>query len=280
MKRVPGIRLLKETEGSGAAARKGDRVTYNLRLFLNKGDEVPLDEQQQGDVGRDAKRIEGDRQVIDRVATLGRREVVAAVEYGLNGMRAGGYRKLKASPHLAYGTAGIPGLVPENAVLVLELWLRAIEAAARNEHFETVADWSATAPLIAFRPFEPKDTLGHDLQSLQVHVRDHKRREIAVGDRTLEAYYGAFVLSQQRSSHDAARRLAHEVSYGRTSTARHIAGHDARVYPLGPVPAPDDVDGREPSVVTWSEGEMFYLIASDQLPADALVRVAESFYER
>ncbi len=38
----------------------------------------------------------------------------------------GGYRKLRASPHLAYGTKGIPDLIPANAVLVLEIWLRSV----------------------------------------------------------------------------------------------------------------------------------------------------------
>ena len=39
-----GLKLLEDIPGTGAVARKGDRVTYNLRLFLNQGDEIPLDE--------------------------------------------------------------------------------------------------------------------------------------------------------------------------------------------------------------------------------------------
>ena len=42
MKRISGLKLLDEREGAGLAALKGDRVIYNSRLFLNKGDEVPL----------------------------------------------------------------------------------------------------------------------------------------------------------------------------------------------------------------------------------------------
>jgi len=34
--------------------------------------------------------------------------------------------ELRASPHLAYGTKGIPDLIPANAVLVLEIWLRSV----------------------------------------------------------------------------------------------------------------------------------------------------------
>jgi FKBP-type peptidyl-prolyl cis-trans isomerase len=41
-------------------------------------------------------------------------------------MKPGGYRKVKVSPHLAYGERGIPGLIPTNAVLVIEIWLRQV----------------------------------------------------------------------------------------------------------------------------------------------------------
>ena len=41
-----GIELLDECEGVGAPADKGDRIIYNLRIFLNKGDEVLLNERQ------------------------------------------------------------------------------------------------------------------------------------------------------------------------------------------------------------------------------------------
>ena len=42
MKRLSGLKLLEEREGEGREAQKGDRVVYNWRLFLSKGDEVPL----------------------------------------------------------------------------------------------------------------------------------------------------------------------------------------------------------------------------------------------
>ena len=109
---------------------EGRCVTYNLRLFLNQGDEVPLDALQRKHLSDGQIRVEGDREVVDRVVTLGKREVVPAVERALLGMRVGGYRKLRASPHLAYRKEGIPGLIPGNAVLTVELWLRAIHADA------------------------------------------------------------------------------------------------------------------------------------------------------
>jgi len=51
------------------------------------------------------------------------------------------------------------------------------------------------------------------------------------------------------------------------------------VYELGPKPPPDDIDGRSLSVVTWHDGDMFYLMASGEMPSDDLVRVAVSMYE-
>ena len=64
--------------------------------------------------------------MIDRTIVLGRREAVAGVEHGLLGMKVGGYRKFRISPHLAYRDKGIPGLIPPDAVLIVELWLRGI----------------------------------------------------------------------------------------------------------------------------------------------------------
>ena len=60
----------------------------------------------------------------DRTIVLGRREAVAGVEHALLGMKVGGYRKVRISPHLAYRDKGIPGLIPPNAVLICEIWLR------------------------------------------------------------------------------------------------------------------------------------------------------------
>jgi len=133
--------------------------------------------------------------------------------------------------------------------------------------------------MVTFQPIEPAHTAGLRLQSIQIHVRDHKRRELPIEDRTLEAHYGGFVLSQSRKGAEEARRLALNVSYGRAGREARIAGRDARVYELGPEPAPGDIDGRSPAVVTWHDADMFYLIASGEMSADDLVRVALSLYE-
>ncbi len=123
-----GIKLLEERVGEGTAAQTGDRVIYNLKIFLNRGEEVPLDALQAKEVAEHTIRVEGDHRFLDRSLVLGKRQAMAAVETTLIGMKPGGYRKVRASPHLAYREAGIPGLIPENAVLILELWLRELGA--------------------------------------------------------------------------------------------------------------------------------------------------------
>src|SRR4051794_11816530 len=101
-----GIELLAEQAGDGEAAQKGDRALFNLRLFLHRGDEVPLNEVQIEALSTlPTREVDGVR-VLDRSITLGRREAIAGIEQALLGMRAGGYRRVRISPHLAYRDAG------------------------------------------------------------------------------------------------------------------------------------------------------------------------------
>ena len=122
-----GTKLLEEHAGEGQVAKKGDRVVYNVRIHLNRGDEVAMNEQQAQSVPAEMLRDVDGRTLVDHTTTLGRRQSIAAVDYALIGMNEGGYRKVRASPHLAYGTKGVPGLIPANAVLLLEIWLRSVE---------------------------------------------------------------------------------------------------------------------------------------------------------
>lgn len=147
-----------------------------------------------------------------------------------------------------------------------------------NLHFESAESWTAAEQRLAFRPVAPRDTAGFAIVSMRIHMRDHKLRALALEERTLEVNFGAFVLSQSRPGAGKARRLALEVSYGQAARELQIAGHSARVYELGPEPPPDDIDGRMPSVVTWHDAEMFYLIASGEMAAERLVQIAQSMY--
>jgi len=126
MKRLSGLKLLEEREGYGSQAQKGDRVVYNSRLFLNKGDEVPLNAKQAEHLPKNLIRVEAGVIFVDHKALLGSRQTMAGVEQALMGMKVGGYRKVRISPHLAYRDTGIPDLIPPDAVLICEIWLRDI----------------------------------------------------------------------------------------------------------------------------------------------------------
>ena len=57
-----------------------------------------------------------------------------------------------------------------------------------------------------------------------------------------------------------------------------MAGSEGRGYDLGPDVRPGDIDARDPAVVAWCDGELFYLLASGECGADALRAIAESIY--
>jgi hypothetical protein len=130
--------------------------------------------------------------------------------------------------------------------------------------------------MLTFDPVVPRRTAGFSLQSLQIHIRDHRRRDVPVADRTLEAHYGGFVLTQSRAADARSRALNR--SYGSDPRDIRVAGREGKLYEMGSEPEPDDIEGRMPAVVTWSDGELFYLIASGELPADVLLTIANSMY--
>src|SRR5262249_14271723 len=150
--------------------------------------------------------------------------------------------------------------------------LAAAERRIGNPHFATARSWDAARALITFVPRVPEATGGGaPPPALRVHVRDHKLRAVPVGERTLDAHYGRVVFTQSRRTTEEAQRLALDVSYGGLAQEASILGRPARVYELGLEPMSDDVDGRSPAVVAWHDGAVFYLLASHELTADALV---------
>lgn len=85
---------------------------------------MPLNETQAKHLPKDMIRVVDGVAFVDRTIVLGRREAIARVEHALMGMKVGGYRKVRISPHLAYRDKGTLDLIPANAVLAAELWLR------------------------------------------------------------------------------------------------------------------------------------------------------------
>lgn len=92
-----GVEYEDAVAGDGPRVERGSVVTIRYDLFLHQGERVQT----------------------DMLVTfeLGHRRVIAGLEYGVEGMRAGGQRRLRVSPHLGYGEQGLPGVIPPNALL-------------------------------------------------------------------------------------------------------------------------------------------------------------------
>jgi hypothetical protein len=174
------------------------------------------------------------------------------------------------------GLAALDLAVAKNDREMIDV-LAAAERRTGNPHFATAASWDAARALVTFVPRVPTATAGKE-PALRVHVRDHKLRAVRVEERTLEAHYGGFVFTQSRRTPAEARRLAIEVSYGQAPQEASVLGRPARVYELGPEPPADEVDGRSPAVVAWHDGEVFYMLASHEMSADALMTIAMSVH--
>ncbi len=102
-----GIELESEAEGSGPVAQRGCTVTIRYSGYLHRGDAF--------------------QKQMTYTFKLGKREVIAGLDYAVEGMKVGGRRRVKVGPHLAYRKTGVPGSIPPNALLVFEIELVAVE---------------------------------------------------------------------------------------------------------------------------------------------------------
>ena len=98
-----GIEIEELRLGDGMTAERGTTATIRYTGFLNRGDQF--------------------QENITCTFRVGSREVIPGLSYGVEGMRVGGLRRVRVSPHLAYGVTGVPGLIPANAVLTFEVEL-------------------------------------------------------------------------------------------------------------------------------------------------------------
>jgi FKBP-type peptidyl-prolyl cis-trans isomerase len=92
--------------GKGPPAARGDSLLIDYTLWLEDG-----------------RRVDS---TLDRGLplwlTLGE-AFVRGLDDGMEGMRAGGRRRIVVPPELGYGAEGVPGLIPANATLVFEVHL-------------------------------------------------------------------------------------------------------------------------------------------------------------
>ena len=113
-----GIEILADRPGTGDPVERQQIYRMRIRMWLNRGDPVRW-QHPSGPV--DTARLEDDGAALVSDLRVDRENLVAGIFQGIDGMRVGGLRKLKISPHLAYGARGIPGIIPANAIVVAEV---------------------------------------------------------------------------------------------------------------------------------------------------------------
>ena len=113
-----GLTLLTDISGAGEPVRRQHRYRIRLRAWLNRGEPVRW-QAASGPVG--VARLEDDGETLITELRIDRQSLISGLFYGVEGMRVGGTRRLEISPHLAYGDRGVPGVIPEGAVLIAEI---------------------------------------------------------------------------------------------------------------------------------------------------------------
>jgi FKBP-type peptidyl-prolyl cis-trans isomerase len=98
-----GVEIETEAPGTGDVAARGKKVVLRIKGSLRRGDLF----------------MESERESF----RIGDREVIAGLEYGVEGMRVGGRRRIRVPPHLGYREAGVPGKIPSDALLFFDLEL-------------------------------------------------------------------------------------------------------------------------------------------------------------
>ena len=122
-----GLTLLADVPGSGEPVRRQHNYNVRLRMWLHRGEPVRW-KAASGPVGR--ARLEDNGETLYTELRVERRSLANGLFYGIDGMRVGGTRRLEIAPHLAYGERGVPGIIPPNAVLTVEITILETPAGA------------------------------------------------------------------------------------------------------------------------------------------------------
>ena len=113
-----GITLLDDRPGDGAPIERQRVYRVRLKMWLNKGEPIRW-QYPWGLIDRALLEDDGSTLITD--LRIDRENLIAGLFQGIDGMRIGGRRKLKISPHLAYGKNGIAGRIPPDAAILAEI---------------------------------------------------------------------------------------------------------------------------------------------------------------
>ncbi|MDJ0687410.1 MAG: FKBP-type peptidyl-prolyl cis-trans isomerase [Xenococcaceae cyanobacterium MO_188.B32] len=115
-----GIKLIEEREGTGNYVQSQLYYIVAIRLTLNQGDVVTVPNKcLSHSIDRHLK-VHDDGFFEHRVR-IDRANLIPGIFYAVQGMKVKGYRKVIISPHLGYSEKGIPGVIPQNAKLTVEI---------------------------------------------------------------------------------------------------------------------------------------------------------------
>lgn len=110
----PGVELLDDVPGPGEEVQRHRVYDVRLRIRLSRGEPVRWKDPYGG-------RLEDDGTTLLTALRVDREQMIAGLFYGVEGMRIGGSRRIRVAPHLAYRETGIPGVIPPNALLIIEV---------------------------------------------------------------------------------------------------------------------------------------------------------------
>jgi uncharacterized protein len=126
-----GLTLLADIPGDGERVRRQHHYLIRLRLWLSRGEAVRW-QMAWGRVG--AARLDDNGETLITEVLINRGQLIQGLFYGVEGMRIGGTRRLEIAPHLAYGSGGVPGVIPAGALLTAEITILADAANPGSIH--------------------------------------------------------------------------------------------------------------------------------------------------
>jgi FKBP-type peptidyl-prolyl cis-trans isomerase len=106
-KAASGLVYRTDREGTGAQAKPGQTVTIRYAGRLEDGKKI-YDTADHGGV---------------EDVVIGKGRNLQGLDEGIPGMKVGEKRMLNIPGHMAYGTAGQPGIVPPNAIIIFDVEL-------------------------------------------------------------------------------------------------------------------------------------------------------------
>ena len=117
-----GVKLIDEKPGDGEPVERHKYYKLSIRVTLNKGDVVISPNQCLGHTIDENIKLH-ENGFFEHLVRIDRENLIDGIFYTVDSMKVGGFRKVAISPHLAYGEKGIPGVVPENAKIIAEIYV-------------------------------------------------------------------------------------------------------------------------------------------------------------